>query len=115
MVLAIVDDLMLSSKISATAKALGVPLQLARTRDAALGACRTRRPSIVLIDLNGRGTAPIDTGAALKQDAALNGVPVVGFVSHVDSATIEQARAAGFDRVMARSAFFAGLPQLLQP
>jgi hypothetical protein len=37
----------------------------------------------------------------------------VGFVSHVDSATIYAARQAGTDEVMARSAFAAQLAEIL--
>jgi hypothetical protein len=55
----------------------------------------------------------VATGAALKQDPALAGIPIVGFVSHVEGALVAEARAAGFDRVMARSAFFSSLPELL--
>ncbi len=58
----------------------------------------------------------------LNQDHALNaaaewrrrtGRAVVGFVSHVDTETITAARAAGIDRILARSAFVAQLPNLL--
>ena len=115
MIIAAVDDLMLSSKISTTAKALGVELRFARTPDAVLEAVRAARPALVIFDLNSARAHAVETGARLKQDAALAGVPIVGFVSHVDGALVEQARAAGFDRVLARSAFFAALPQLLQP
>jgi CheY-like chemotaxis protein len=51
---------------------------------------------------------------ALKRDPALADVPTVGFVSHVDTATIEAARKAGVDRVLARSAFVEQLQGLLQ-
>jgi hypothetical protein len=51
---------------------------------------------------------------ALKTDPALAGIPTLGFVSHVDSPTIEAARRAGVDRVLARSAFVEQLPELLR-
>jgi hypothetical protein len=40
-------------------------------------------------------------------------VPTLGFVSHVDTATIQAARLAGVGSVLARSAFVEQLPQLL--
>jgi len=39
---------------------------------------------------------------------------VVGFVSHVDSEAISQAKAAGLDQVLARSRFVTVLPDLLK-
>ena len=43
--------------------------------------------------------------AAMKSDPALSSIRTLGYVSHVDSDTIERARAAGIDQVLARSAF----------
>ncbi|MGH9284829.1 MAG: hypothetical protein ACRD0M_04025 [Acidimicrobiales bacterium] len=40
-------------------------------------------------------------------------VPAIGFASHVARDLIEAAIAAGCDRVLARSAFFSRLPELL--
>jgi hypothetical protein len=37
----------------------------------------------------------------------------VGFVSHVDVTTIDAARAAGVEEILARSAFAMKLPDLL--
>jgi hypothetical protein len=51
--------------------------------------------------------------AAMKADAALSPIPTLGFVSHVDSATIDAARAAGIGQVLARSAFVNQLAEIL--
>jgi hypothetical protein len=40
-------------------------------------------------------------------------VPTVGFGSHVDRDLLEAAQAAGCDQVLARSAFFSRLQQIL--
>jgi hypothetical protein len=40
-------------------------------------------------------------------------VPTVGFGSHVDRERLEAARSAGCDQVLARSAFFSRLDQIL--
>jgi CheY-like chemotaxis protein len=114
MVLAAVDDLMFSSRISTAAKAVGAPLTFTRSVDAVLTAARTAMPALVILDLNSARVRPLEIVAALKADPALAGVPTVGFVSHVDTATIEAARQAGVDRVLARSAFVEQLPRLLQ-
>ena len=51
--------------------------------------------------------------AALKRDPELNVIHTLGYVAHVDTATIEAARAAGVDQVLARSAFVDKLGEIL--
>ena len=76
-------------------------------------AARTAAPALIILDLNSARIQPLAIVEALKADAALAAVPTVGFVSHVDTATIEAARRAGVGRVLARSAFVEQLSQLL--
>lgn len=113
MVLVAVDDLLFSSKIRATAKAVGVDLVFARTPPDILSQARTLKPSLVIFDIDCAKADPINTVAALKADPELNTIPTTGFVSHVNTSMIMAARGAGMDEVMARSAFAANLPQIL--
>jgi PleD family two-component response regulator len=113
MVLVAVDDLLFSSKIRATAKNVGVEVTFARTPADILAQARSLKPALVIFDINCAKADPINTVAALKADPELDGIPTAGFVSHVDTALIASARAAGIDEVMARSAFAANLPQIL--
>ena len=113
MVLALVDDLMFRSKIKSTATPLGVAVTFAGSSGAALTAMRGSAPSLVILDLNSPRTDPLGTIAAMKNDAALASIPTIGYVSHVDAATIDAARAAGVGEVLARSAFAMRLPELL--
>ena len=113
MILVVVDDLMFSSRISSAARAAAVPFRFARSREAVLEAARAETPSLVILDLNSTRTKPLEIVAALKAEPALAAVPTLGFVSHVDTATINAARTAGIDRVLARSAFVEQLPELL--
>lgn len=105
-VIALVRDLMFSSKITATARAVGVRVTLvgdpARLADTA--------GDRLLIDLNLPGA--IDAAAAWAGADPFR--QTVGFVSHVDTDTIQQARTAGIQQVMARSQFTARLPEILQ-
>ncbi len=114
MVLAAVDDLLFASKISSAAKGLGVELAFARSPEAIVTAVRERAPRLVIFDLNSVRVRPLEALALLQADPALAGVPTVGFVSHVQAELIAQAREAGVGLVMARSAFVAELPRLLQ-
>ena len=113
MVLAIVDDLMFSSKIRAAAGQLGVSLTFARSKDAALAAIRDKVPALVILDLNSPRTDPLGTVAALKADASTMAIRTIGYASHVQTDVIEAARQAGVDEVMARSAFTARLAEIL--
>jgi CheY-like chemotaxis protein len=113
-VIVAVDDLMFASRISSAAKALGVDIAFARSPDAIVEAVRTKAPRLVILDLNSVKVRPLEAVAALKSDPSLAAVPTVGFVSHVQTDLIAEARKAGVDQVMARSAFVNQLPQLLQ-
>jgi CheY-like chemotaxis protein len=114
MILAAVDDLFFRSKISTTAKQLGVTMKFARSGADVLEQARSDRPSLIILDLNSQAVDPLATVAALRADAVLAAVPTLGFVSHVQTDLIEQARAAGVTEVMARSAFAANLEQILK-
>ena len=114
MILAVLDDLMFTSKIKTAAQQLGLPVSFARTSGAALDAMRSGRPTVVLFDLNNPRTDPLGTVSKMKADAGLADIPTVGFVSHVQADLIAAARAAGFDDVMARSAFSERLPEILR-
>jgi DNA-binding NarL/FixJ family response regulator len=113
MVLIAVDDFLFRSKIRATAKAAGVEVTFAKSADEVLQLARTLQPSMAIFDLNSAALAPVETIAAMKQDAALAGIRTLGFVSHVDTSRIQAARSAGADEVLARSAFAGNLADIL--
>ena len=113
MVLAVVDDLMFSSKIKTAASQLGVAVVFARSAAAALAAMREHAPTLVILDLNNPRTDPLGTVAAMKLDPATAAIRTVGYASHVQTDVIDAARQAGVDEVMARSAFTAKLAEIL--
>jgi PleD family two-component response regulator len=112
-ILAILDDLLFTSKIRATAKQIGATLSVAKSRDSALAEMRANLPALVIIDLNNPRTDPLGIVADMKGDPALVSIPTVGFVSHVQTELIDAARQAGVTDVMARSMFAERLPQIL--
>jgi CheY-like chemotaxis protein len=113
MILAVLDDLMFSSKIKTTAGQLGVAVTFARSADAALSEMRKTAPSLVILDLNNARTNPLGIVASMKEDPALAAIPTVGYASHVQTDVINAARQAGVGDVMARSAFTQQLAQIL--
>lgn len=112
-ILAILDDLLFTSKIRATAKQMGATLTVAKSRDSALAEMHANPPSLVIFDLNNPRTDPLGIVADMKGDPALAAIPTIGFVSHVHTELIEAARSAGVADVMARSMFAERLPQIL--
>ena len=112
-ILAILDDLLFTSKMRATAKQIGATLTVAKSRESALTEMRATRPALVILDLNNPRTDPLGIMADMKGDPALAGIATVGFVSHVHTELIDAARRAGVGDVMARSMFAERLPQIL--
>ncbi len=104
---------MFTSKLRSTAGHVGARVTFARSSQAALSQMRAEAPSLVILDLNNPRTDPMGTVAAMKADATLATIPTLGFVSHVDTATIDAARAVGVTDVLARSAFVNALPDIL--
>ena len=105
MILAVLDDLMFSSKIKTAANQLGVDLRFARSADGALETMRKNPTTLVIFDLNNERINPLAIVAAMKQDPALASIPTVGYASHVQTDVINAARQAGVGEVLARSAF----------
>jgi hypothetical protein len=104
-VLAVVRDLMFVGRITAEARAAGATLTVVRDPAKLADAAPAR---LLIADLNLAGA--LDAAAAWR---AATGGAIVGFVAHTDVETITRARAAGIDRVMARSQFVQVLPGLL--
>jgi CheY-like chemotaxis protein len=102
------DDLIFTSKVTATARAAGLTVTPVRSADAAVAAARKSAPACVLVDLHNPG---LDLPALLADlRAACPAMPrVIGYGSHVDVAALKAARAAGCDAVLPRSQFVAEL------
>jgi DNA-binding NarL/FixJ family response regulator len=108
-VVALARDLMFVGRLVAEARSVGVPMIIVREPAKLTEAASA---ALLLVDLNLPGAIP----AFVAWRASRGGTPapvVVGFVAHTDATTIATARAAGIDRVLARSAFVAQLPALL--
>ncbi len=113
MILAVLDDLMFTSKIRTTARQLGVDVRFARSADAALAEMRTAPPALLILDLNNPRIDALGIVAALKQEPGLASVRTLGYASHVQTEVIEGARRAGVETVLARSAFAQQLADIL--
>ena len=112
-VIAIVDDLFFASKIRGTAEQVGVTVKFARSVDLVVEAALRDQPALIICDLHSQRVDPVALAKQLKGDERLRSIPLLGFFSHVQTELQRQAEAAGFDRVMPRSAFNNSLSKLL--
>ena len=104
--LVLVRDLIFASRISVTARALGVDIR--QLRDPSMLAAETAGGRLI-VDLNQNGA--LDAAIEWKKRT---GGEVIGFVAHVDAQTIRCARDVGIDQVLPRSRFVAELETLLR-
>jgi CheY-like chemotaxis protein len=122
-VLALVDDLFFQAKLTETARKLGVTLKTVATGGALVKelqaelegelqvSARGDLPRLVVVDLNARQGA-LEAIEQLHRSG--NQIPVIGFLSHVQTELAQRAQAAGCQQVMPRSKFTANLSEILR-
>lgn len=106
------DDLIFTSKVTGTAKALGYVVTALRTPSMLIEQARQSLPRCVIVDLDHPG---LDVAALVQQlvDLGEHRPRVVGYGSHVEAARLHAARVAGCDPVWPRSKFVEELPAAL--
>lgn len=104
-------DLFFTSKVSGTAAMLGLQVKVVADVASAVAACRAGPVRYVFCDL---ADPALDVAALVASFSADNRPRVVAFGSHVATARLAAARAAGCDDVLPRSRFSAELPDLLR-
>jgi DNA-binding NarL/FixJ family response regulator len=109
-VVALMDDLFFQMKVAETAKHVGVEFKVAANGEVLAGMLEAPT-KLVIVDLNAKG-APVATIARLR--ATQKELPVVAFLSHVQTELAAQAKAAGSTEVMPRSVFTQNLARILE-
>jgi DNA-binding NarL/FixJ family response regulator len=106
--LMICDDLIFTSRVTATARAKGLTVTPVRSADDAIRRARDASLACVIVDLH---TAGGDLPALLTglREACPAMPRVVAYGSHVNKELLQAARDAGCDLVMPRSKFANGL------
>src|SRR5215469_1964218 len=107
--LAVMNDLFFSVKILDAGKQAGVPVEIVKDRESVLA--KAPDAAVVIFDLNYAAIDPPDLIRTIKSNPSAP--MLVGFVSHVQTELIAQARDSGCDVVVARSAFAQRLPAIL--
>jgi DNA-binding NarL/FixJ family response regulator len=105
------DDMIFTSRITATARALGLEAKSARSIEKLMDLVRSNVPDCVIVDLANPGLDIQALNQQLRQ--AVRPPRVIAFGSHVDTASLQAARAAGCDVVLPRSKFTEDLDKSL--
>jgi PleD family two-component response regulator len=112
-VLAVVDDLLFTVKISDAAKRAGLDAQFIKSEKDLLDKAG-EKPLLIILDLNATSVQPLKLISKLKGNGDLKNVSVIAFLSHVQGELKQKAQEAGANMVMTRSAFSQNLQQILR-
>jgi CheY-like chemotaxis protein len=112
-VLAVMSDLFFSVKINDAAKKLGMSAEFVKDKTLALERAKSK-PPLIILDLNCDAADPLGLIAGMKADPETARIPIIGFVSHVQTELKQRAQEVGCDTVVARSVFAQNLPAILE-
>ena len=113
-ILAVVDDLLFTVKISDAVKRVGLDVEFLKSEHDVLEKASAEKPLLIILDLNASSVSPLDLIAKLKHNGDLKPISIIGYLSHVQGELKQQAHEAGANIVMARSAFSQNLQQILK-
>jgi CheY-like chemotaxis protein len=102
------DDLIFTSRVTATARAKGLTVAPVRSAGQAVQAAKASPPACVIVDLHNAG-ADLPALLAGLREACPTMPRVIAYGSHVNKDLLQAARDAGCDLVLPRSKFAAGL------
>ncbi len=105
------NDLFFGSKVSGTAEALGLRVEVRGDVAQAVESACDPDCRCLMIDLEKPGLSVADLIAGLSTEPRPY---IIAFGPHVRTALFEEARNAGCDDVLPRGRFSAELPQILQ-
>jgi CheY-like chemotaxis protein len=109
-VVGLMDDLFFQMKVAETAKHLGLEFKVAANGEV-LSTMLDPPTKLIIVDLNAKSD-PVATIARLR--ATQKQLPVISFLSHVQTELAAQAKAAGSTEVMPRSVFTQNLARILE-
>ena len=112
-VLAVVEDLLFTVKISDAAKRAGLEVEFLKSEKDVLEKAE-EKPLLIIMDLNCGCVQPVPLISKLKTRPETKGISLIGFLSHIQGELKQKAQEAGANIVMARSAFSQNLQQILK-
>jgi PleD family two-component response regulator len=113
-ILAVVEDLMFTVKISDAAKRAGLEVEFLKSEHDVIEKATHEKPLLIILDLNFSAVQPLKLISKVKSNGEMKQISVIGYLSHVQGELKQQAHDAGANIVMARSAFSQNLQQILR-
>jgi PleD family two-component response regulator len=113
-ILAVVEDLLFTVKISDAAKRAGLEVEFVKSERDVIEKATTEKPLLIILDLNFSAVQPLKLISKVKSNGEMKQISVIGYLSHVQGELKQQAQEAGANIVMARSAFSQNLQQILK-
>ena len=111
-IVAVVTDLMFTTKVIDAAKRAGRPVKFFQSPETAVEFAR-RGCSLLLVDLNCRDVDTVELIRRFRADPELQSIPSLGFLSHVQVQRKDEALQAGCTRIVPRSVFSDRTAQLV--
>lgn len=112
-IIALVDDLLFSSRVREAARGLDLTLEFVRSQEGLAEMLNTKKPSLIILDLDSKSGSPLQMIRDIKSSADLKDIPILGYLSHVKRELKEEAIRAGCDLVLPRSRFARDLREIL--
>jgi PleD family two-component response regulator len=112
--LAAVDDLFFTVKISDAAKRAGLQVEFVKNEKDLLDKAKDEHPALIIFDLNFGAIQPLKVISKLKSSSELRSISLIGYLSHVQGELKQKAHEIGCDMVLARSALSQNLSQILK-
>jgi|SRR5579862_1395497 len=113
-ILAVVEDLLFTVKISDAAKRAGLEVEFVKSERDVIEKAASEKPLLIILDLNFSAVQPLKLISKVKSNGVTKQISVIGYLSHVQGELKQQAQDAGANIVMARSAFSQNLQQILK-
>ena len=112
-IVAVVEDLFFTIKISDAAKRAGLAITFVKTEADAVAQAQEQMPQLMILDLNCANANPLALITRLKSGDTAK-IQLIGYISHVQGELKVKAQQHGCDVVMARSAFSQNVLQMLK-
>jgi PleD family two-component response regulator len=113
-ILAAVEDLFFTVKITDAAKRAGLLVEFIKNDKDLLEKAREQKPTLIIFDLNFTNMQPLKLIPKLKGSADLKSISLIGYLSHLQGELKMKAQETGCDMVLARSALSQNLSQILK-
>jgi PleD family two-component response regulator len=112
-ILAVVNDLFFTVKITDAAKKAGMQVEFVKDEEQLLEKAKDR-PTLIIFDLGFDAVEPVQLIEKLKMSKETKSISLIGFLSHIHAELKQKAQQAGCNMVLARSAFSQNLPVILK-